>query len=240
MTTINYVRWSADDDKKVEGSRQNFLNLKTIKDNNITGEIIYVEEKGVSGKVPIYDRPKLGPLLKKLPKDTKIIVSDLSRLGRLDYDLISFRDERITNLIISDKPTLTKDENRVMFVLEATMSDKYRRDLSEKQKQKCQEMQSSIAEKGFYITKSTNRKMTKLGVHNSMDKARAKATEALKQKAIYNLSKVQIHLNDAKNHSKSLLGMANYLNVRNIKTARGCSWSASTVQRALDRISTLH
>ena len=31
------------------------------------------------------------------------------------------------------------------------------------------------------------------------------------------LSKVQIHLNDAKNHSKSLLGMANYLNVRNIK-----------------------
>ena len=163
MTTINYVRWSADDHIKVESSRQNFLNLKTIKDNNIKGEIIYVEEKGVSGKVPVYDRPKLGPLLKKLPKDTKIIVSDLSRLGRLDYDLISFRDERTTNLIISDKPTLTKDENRVMFVLEATMSDKYRRDLSEKQRQKCEEMQASITDKGYYITKSTNRKNWKFG-----------------------------------------------------------------------------
>ena len=43
-------------------------------------------------------------------------------------------------------------------------------------KEKCLEMKTSIAEKGYYITKSTNRKMTKLGVHNSMDKARAKAT----------------------------------------------------------------
>ena len=239
MTTINYVRWSADDHIKVEGSRQNFLNLKTIKDNNITGEIIYVEEKGVSGKVPIYDRPKLGPLLKKLPKDTKIIVSDLSRLGRLDYDLISFRDERTTNLIISDKPTLTKDENRVMFVLEATMSDKYRRDLSDKQREKCQEMQASIAEKGYYITKSTNRKMTKLGVHGFMDKARAKASQSRKEKANFYIGQIRIHLEDAQNHSESLLGMANYLNARSVKTSRNSCWSASTVKRALDRLQTL-
>ena len=43
------------------------------------------------------------------------------------------------------------------------MSDKYRRDLSEKQNRNAK-VQSSIAEKGYYITKSTNRKMTKLGV----------------------------------------------------------------------------
>ncbi len=239
MTTINYVRWSADDHIKVESSRQNFLNLKTIKDNNIKGEIIYVEEKGVSGKVPVYDRPKLGPLLKKLPKDTKIIVSDLSRLGRLDYDLISFRDERTTNLIISDKPTLTKDENRVMFVLEATMSDKYRRDLSEKQRQKCEEMQASITDKGYYITKSTNRKMTKLGVHGFMDKARAKASQSRKKKANFYIGQIRIHLEDAQNHSESLLGMANYLNARSVKTSRNSSWSASTVKRALDRLQTL-
>jgi DNA invertase Pin-like site-specific DNA recombinase len=233
---IAIVRLSND---KSDEDRQKFILKNHFKKHNIT-DVKYVEDIGISGGVPIFDRPKLGPVLKAAPKGTTVYVSDLSRLGRLDYDMMKFRDNKNFNLVVCNNPEITEDKNRIMFGVNAIMDDQYRRDLSAKQKEKCLEMKTSIAEKGYYITKSTNRKMTKLGVHNSMDKARSKATEAVKQKAMRDLSKVQIHLNDAKNHSKSLLGMANYLNVRNIKTARGCSWSASTVKRALDRISTLH
>tara|TARA_B100000123_G_scaffold88291_1_gene64043 strand:+ start:45 stop:755 length:711 start_codon:yes stop_codon:yes gene_type:complete len=234
---VAYIRLSND---QSDIDRQKFIINDYINRNNITDNVEFVEEIGTSGGVPILDRPKLGSVLKTAPRGTTILAADISRLGRLDYDMMKFRDNKNFNLVVCNNPEITEDKNRIMFGVNAIMSDQYRRDLSAKQKEKCLEMKTSIAEKGYYITKSTNRKMTKLGVHNSMDKARAKATEAVKQKAMRNLSKVQIHLNDAKNHSKSLLGMANYLNVRNIKTARGCSWSASTVKRALDRISTLH
>jgi hypothetical protein len=157
----------------------------------------------------------------------------------LDYDMMKFRDDKNFKLVMCNNPEITEDKNRIMFGVNAIMSDQYRRDLSVKQKEKCQEMQASITEKGYYITKSTNRKMTKLGVHGFMDKARAKASQSRKEKANFYIGQIRIHLEDAQNHSESLLGMANYLNARSVKTSRNSCWSASTVKRALDRLQTL-
>ena len=235
MWNIAAIRLS---DSAAEKARQMFILKDYFQKHNIT-DIQYVEDIGTSGGVPILDRPNLGSVLKKAPKGSTVYVSDISRLGRLDYDMMKFRDNKNFKLVICNNPEITEDKNRIMFGVNAIMSDQYRRDLSVKQKEKCQEMQSSITEKGYYITKSTNRKMTKLGVHRFMDKARAKASQSRKEKANFYIGQIRIHLEDAKNHSESLLGMANYLNARSVKTSRNSCWSASTVKRALDRLITL-
>lgn len=236
---LAYIRNSDDDSKHMVASRQKFIIQEYIKSNNLTDEVIFVEEIGVSGKVPIYQRPKLGTFLDTVPVGTTILVADITRLGRLDHDMMKFRDDNRFNLVICNNPSITEEKNRLIFGVTSMFSDQYRRDLSKKQKEKCQEMQASITDKGYYITKSTNRKMTKLGVHGFMDKARARASQSRKEKANFYIGQIRIHLEDAQNHSESLLGMANYLNARSVKTSRNSCWSASTVKRALDRLQTL-
>ena len=101
---VAYIRLS---NNQSDIDRQKFIINDYINRNNITDHVEFVEEIGTSGGVPILDRPKLGSVLKTAPKGTTILTADLSRLGRLDYDMIKFRDNKNFNLVVCNNPELS-------------------------------------------------------------------------------------------------------------------------------------
>ena len=230
-----YVRVSTDDQ---DVKRQEMEILKYL--NGGDHEIVWFKEEGVSGKIAPEKRPQLSACIEmaKLKKGS-IVVADLDRFSRSMVHTLTFFEQILDkgkmNLIVCNDPTISS--NYTNFAMKTMFAEFERRKISERTKSGLDRIKQELRDKGSYKTKQ-GRKITKLGMHDHLDKARAKAGEHVSAEAdgfaeihgptIWKLLKA----------GDSYREIAQTFNNMQIPTARGGSkWYASTLRNLVYRYS---
>ena len=130
-------------------------------------------------------------------------------------------------------PTISEDPMRLQ--MKALFSEWERQRISERTKDKLDEYQTQIKEKGYFISKQ-GKKIKKLGTHSKMAKAHIKAGEQVSDDADIFSKSIYYYINDAYTNCGTLSEMAEYLNDRDVETPRGGTWYPSSVRNQLKRL----
>ena len=96
-------------------------------------------------------------------------------------------------------------------------------------------IKGELTEKGSIISSNGNR-ITKLGIHNEMDKARASASEVVKTIADNFATKIAPTVSKRLKAGESYREIAQELNDLEVPTARGGKWWASSVRNIAKRL----
>jgi len=197
-------------------------------------DITWFNEQGVSGKTPTAQRPVFQDCIRFARKNkATLVVANLSRLGRDLAEISSwYRDYVISGrieLVAMDYPNLQTDTAGIFFAIQQMERIK----IAERTQLAMNRIKDEIASNGFAITRDGKR-IERLGSANPA-KASAAGVSAIQQKADLFASNVLPLIKELKGQGLSLAQIADQLNQRSIKTARGGDWYASTVSNALKR-----
>jgi len=232
-TYFAYVRVSTDDQ---DVRRQEMEILKFLNGGNHS--IVWFKEEGVSGKVDPEHRPKLSECIEtaKSMKGT-IIVADLDRFSRTTWHTLKFFEtilkKNAVKLVVCNDPTIS--ENKQNFYMKAMFADFERDKISERTKSGLERIKNELREKGS-ITTSKGKRITKLGIHDEMDKARASASVAVKTIADNFATKIAPTVNKRLKSGDSYREIAQELNDLSVPTARGGKWHASSIRNIAIRL----
>lgn len=207
----------------------------------------YIDE-GFSGSLDPEERPALKQCLSDAFKNKRkggkgtIIISDTSRFARKRYMAEKFFVEQMSkgkcSLIVAEQPLLEEvpDDIKMKLLLDKADSDqKFREEISLKTKQALEAIKSEINTKGFKLSK-LGKKITKLGVHSEMEKARDLATEKTISKADSFAHYWYPEIQDRIRRNMTYREIAEDFNYRGKKTMKGGEWHASTISNIVKRI----
>ena len=172
-----YVRVSTDDQ---DVARQENEIKKWLNGGN--HQVMWFKEEGVSGKISPYKRPELAKCIETARvNEATIIVSDIDRFSRRIQDTMDFFEEKLEKgkikFVVCNEPEISESWER--FSMKAYFGAMERRRIAERTRQGLDRIKRELKEKGTYKTR-TGRNITKLGLHEHMDKARARAGEVVK------------------------------------------------------------
>jgi len=232
-TYFAYVRVSTDDQ---DVRRQEMEILKWLNGGNHS--VVWFKEEGVSGTIDPEHRPKLSQCIETAKAmNGTIIVADLDRFSRTMWHTLKFFEtilkKNAVKLIVCDDPTLS--DNKERFYMKALFADFERDKISKRTKSGLARIQGELIEKGSIISSNGNR-ITKLGIHNEMDKARASASTAVKTIADNFATKIAPTVNKRLKAGESYREIAQELNELGVPTARGGNWHASSVRNIAKRL----
>ena len=228
-----YVRVSTDDQ---DVARQENEIKKWLNGGN--HQVMWFKEEGVSGKISPYKRPELAKCIEtaRVNKAT-IIVSDIDRFSRRIQDTMDFFEEKLEKgkikFVVCNEPEISESWER--FSMKAYFGAMERRRIAERTRQGLDRIKRELKEKGTYKTR-TGRKITKLGLHEHMDKARARAGEVVKAQSDGFAQIVAPTILALQKSGMSYRQIATNLNQIGTTTARGGSWYASTVRNVIKRL----
>ena len=228
-----YVRVSTDDQ---DVARQENEIKKWL--NGGDHQVMWFKEEGVSGKISPYKRPELAKCIEtaRVNKGT-IIVSDIDRFSRRIQDTMDFFEEKLDKgkikFVVCNEPEISESWER--FSMKAYFGAMERRRIAERTRQGLDRIKRELKEKGTYKTR-TGRNITKLGLHEHMDKARARAGEVVKAQSDGFAQIVAPTILALQKSGMSYREIATNLNQIGTTTARGGSWYASTVRNVLKRL----
>ena len=232
-TYFAYVRVSTDDQ---DVRRQEMEIKKWLNGGNHS--IVWFKEQGISGKIAPEHRPKLNECIETAKAmNGTIIVADLDRFSRTMWHTLKFFEtilkKNAVKLIVCDDPTLS--DNKERFYMKALFADFERDKISERTKSGLARIKNELREKGS-ITTSKGKRITKLGVHDEMDKARASASTAVKTIADNFATKIGPTVYKRLKAGESYREIAQELNELGVPTARGGNWHASSVRNIAKRL----
>jgi DNA invertase Pin-like site-specific DNA recombinase len=247
---VGYLRVSTEDQ---DCMRQTHSIKKYLNGGDYT--LSFYKEEPMSGATDPYTRPQLMKAVEHCRKQKATLVfADLERLCRTMWMTLRFLDETIKqnriNFIVCNDPSISEDPMRLH--MKALFSEWERQRISERTKATLDAYQEQIKTQGYFRSKDKvinkkvikGRKITKLGTHSKMDKARQKAGEVTMQKADTFAQEIAFHLNDAYTNCVSLHEMSHYLNERNVPTPgqrwkkkrENAKWYPSSVRNMLKRL----
>lgn len=228
-----YVRVSTDD-QDVERQKLEIKNWLNGGDH----QVIWFEEEGISGKIAPEKRPKLAECINtaKASKGS-IIVADLDRFSRTQWHTLKFFEEVLDKgkikLIVCNDPSISESFER--FSMKVMFAEFERKKISERTKSGLARIKNELKEKGIYKSRE-GRKVTKLGIHDHMDKARARAGEVVKAQSDGFAQIVAPTILALQKSGMSYREIATNLNQIGTTTARGGAWYASTVRNVIKRL----
>lgn len=201
-------------------------------------QIIWFKEEGVSGKISPYKRPELAKCIETARvNEATIIVSDIDRFSRRIQDTMDFFEEKLEKgkikFVVCNEPEISESWER--FSMKAYFGAMERRRIAERTRQGLDRIKRELKEKGTYKTR-TGRNITKLGLHEHMDKARARAGEVVKAQSDGFAQIVAPTILALQKSGMSYREIATNLNQIGTTTARGGSWYASTVRNVIKRL----
>ena len=232
-TYFAYVRVSTDDQ---DVARQEMEIKKWLNGGNHS--VVWFKEEGISGKIAPEHRPKLNECIEtaKAMSGT-IIVADLDRFSRTTWHTLKFFEtilkKNAVKLVVCNDPTIS--ENKQNFYMKAMFADFERDKISERTKSGLERIKNELREKGS-ITSSKGKRITKLGIHDEMDKARASASTAVKTIADNFATKIAPTVSALSRGGESYREIAQKLNDLGVPTARGGNWHASSVRNIAKRL----
>ena len=232
-TYFAYVRVSTNDQ---DVARQEMEILKFLNGGNHS--VVWFKEEGVSGTIDPKHRPKLNECIETAMKlNGTIIVADLDRFSRTMWHTLKFFEtilkKNAVKLIVCDDPTLSNNKER--FYMKALFADFERDKISKRTKSGLNRIKGELTKKGSIISSNGNR-ITKLGIHNEMDKARASASTAVKTIADNFATKIAPTVSALSRGGESYREIAQKLNDLGVPTARGGNWHASSVRNIAKRL----
>ncbi len=228
-----YVRVSTDDQ---DVARQEMEIKKWL--NGGDHQVLWFREEGISGKIAPEHRPKLNECIEKAKamKGT-IIVADLDRFSRTTWHTLKFFEtilkKNAVKLVVCNDPTIS--ENKQNFYMKAMFADFERDKISERTKSGLERIKNELREKGSVVSQKGKR-ITKLGIHDEMDKARASASQAVKTIAQNFANKIAPTVSKRLQAGDSYREIAQELNDLEVPTARGGKWHASSVRNIAKRL----
>lgn len=234
-TYFAYVRVSTDDQ---DVARQEMEILKWLNGGNHS--VVWFKEEGVSGKIAPEHRPKLNECIEtaKAMKGT-IIVADLDRFSRTTWHSLKFFEtilkKNAVKLVVCNDPTIS--ENKQNFYMKAMFADFERDKISERTKSGLERIKNELRDKGSF-TSTKGKKITKLGIHDEMDKARASACESIQAIANNFAEKIRPTIEKRMKAGDTYREIAQELNDLGVATARGGDWHASSVRNIAKRLET--
>ena len=228
-----YVRVSTDDQ---DVARQENEIKKWL--NGGDHQVMWFKEEGVSGKISPYKRPELAKCIETARvNEATIIVSDIDRFSRRIQDTMDFFEEKLEKgkikFVVCNEPEISESWER--FSMKAYFGAMERRRIAERTRQGLDRIKRELKEKGTYKTR-TGRNITKLGLHEHMDKARARAGEVVKAQSDGFAQIVAPTILALQKSGMSYREIAINLNQIGTTTARGGAWYASTVRNVLKRL----
>ena len=232
-TYFAYVRVSTDDQ---DVARQEMEIKKWLNGGNHS--VVWFKEEGVSGTIAPEHRPKLNECIETAKAmNGTIIVADLDRFSRTMWHTLKFFEtilkKNAVKLIVCDDPTLS--DNKERFYMKALFADFERDKISKRTKSGLKRIKGELNEKGSIISSNGNR-ITKLGIHNEMDKARASASTVVKTIADNFATKIGPTVTKRLKAGESYREIAQELNDLGVPTARGGNWHASSVRNIAKRL----
>lgn len=197
-------------------------------------DIKWFVEQGVSGKTPTSQRPVFQACIRYARKQkATLVVANLSRLGRDLAEVATFYRDYVEagriDLHAMDYPNLEKDTAGIFF----TIQQMERVKISQRTQAAMDRIKAEIKANGFAITRDGKR-IDRLGSANVQAASKA-GVSAIKKTADQFASNVLPLIQSLQNQGMSLAAIAEELNVRSIKTARGGDWYASSVRNILKR-----
>jgi DNA invertase Pin-like site-specific DNA recombinase len=201
-------------------------------------QIMWFKEEGVSGKISPYKRPELAKCIETARvNEATIIVSDIDRFSRKIQDTMDFFEEKLEKgkikFVVCNEPEISESWER--FSMKAYFGAMERRRIAKRTKQGLDRIKRELKEKGTYKTR-TGRNITKLGLHEHMDKARARAGEVVKAQSDGFAQIVAPTILALQKSGMSYREIATNLNQIGTTTARGGDWHASTVRNVIKRL----
>ena len=232
-TYFAYVRVSTDDQ---DVARQEMEIKKWLNGGNHS--VVWFKEEGISGKIAPEHRPKLNECIETAKAmNGTIIVADLDRFSRTTWHTLKFFEtilkKNAVKLVVCNDPTIS--ENKQNFYMKAMFADFERDKISERTKSGLERIKNELREKGS-ITSSKGKRITKLGIHDEMDKARASASTAVKTIADNFATKIAPTVSALSRGGESYREIAQKLNDLGVPTARGGNWHASSVRNIAKRL----
>ena len=232
-TYFAYVRVSTDDQ---DVARQEMEIKKWL--NGGDHSVVWFKEEGISGKIAPEHRPKLNECIETAKAmNGTIIVADLDRFSRTTWHTLKFFEtilkKNAVKLVVCNDPTIS--ENKQNFYMKAMFADFERDKISERTKSGLERIKNELREKGS-ITSSKGKRITKLGIHDEMDKARASASTAVKTIADNFATKIAPTVSALSRGGESYREIAQKLNDLGVPTARGGNWHASSVRNIAKRL----
>ena len=232
-TYFAYVRVSTDDQ---DVARQEMEIKKWLNGGNHS--VVWFKEEGISGKIAPEHRPKLNECIETAKAmNGTIIVADLDRFSRTTWHTLKFFEtilkKNAVKLVVCNDPTIS--ENKQNFYMKAMFADFERDKISERTKSGLERIKKELREKGS-ITSSNGNRITKLGIHDEMDKARASASTAVKTIADNFATKIAPTVTKRLKAGESYREIAQELNDLGVPTARGGNWHASSVRNIAKRL----
>ena len=192
--------------------------------------VVWFKEEGISGKIAPEHRPKLNECIETAKAmNGTIIVADLDRFSRTTWHTLKFFEtilkKNAVKLVVCNDPTIS--ENKQNFYMKAMFADFERDKISERTKSGLARIKNELREKGS-MTSSKGKRMTKLGIHDEMDKARASASEVVKTIADNFAMKIKPTIEKRLKAGDSYREIARELNELGVKTARQIKDQSST------------
>ena len=232
-TYFAYVRVSTDDQ---DVARQEMEIKKWLNGGNHS--VVWFKEEGISGKIAPEHRPKLNECIETAKAmNGTIIVADLDRFSRTTWHTLKFFEtilkKNAVKLVVCNDPTIS--ENKQNFYMKAMFADFERDKISERTKSGLERIKKELRQKGS-ITSSNGNRITKLGIHDEMDKARASASTAVKTIADNFATKIAPTVSALSRGGESYREIAQKLNDLGVPTARGGNWHASSVRNIAKRL----
>ena len=235
---VAYVRVST---SKQETERDK----KDIRDwlNGGNHDVTWFEEN-ISGKVHPDERPVLQEAMEFAKKEkATIVVSSISRLFRTTWHGLQYFETHVetgkVHLIVCDDPMLSANpkQNKLVLAIKSAMAQDMREKISQNTGSALARINEVIEKEGYFYTKA-GRRITKLGVHDEMDKARELGKKASIEKADVFAERMTPVIADLVRQGYSLREMAKYLNNHKdmYKTRRGGRWGPSNVSNLVNRI----
>lgn len=231
-----YVRVSTDSQ---DVARQEMEIKKWL--NGGDHQVIWFREEGVSGKISPSKRPELSKCIEtaKVNKGT-IIVADIERFSRRIQDTMDFFEEKLEKgkikFVVCNEPEISESWER--FSMKAYFGAMERHRIKERTRSGLAKIKEEIREKGRYQTRS-GRTITKLGIHDHMEKARARAGEVVKAESDGFAQIVGPTIQALLNSGMTYREVAINLNQIGTTTARGGEWHASTVRNVIKRLESM-
>jgi DNA invertase Pin-like site-specific DNA recombinase len=214
------------------------------KDLGPDAKIKWFEEPATSGSLPFARRPVL---LKALAwckaNDATLTLLTVDRFSRRAWETLKFFDEQVrTNKIkirVVDDPLLDPE----MLPLRIALSQMERERIRKRTKAALATIKEEIEEQGFYVTRNSGKRITKLGNQDNLAEAQAAGGAATRQKTRARNEELLPLIKSLREEGMSMARVAQRLNERAIPLASGTvpnvelgpKWHASSVANVLKR-----
>ena len=210
-------------------------------------EVTWFREEGVSSGTPWDQRQVLQDCISHCRKTgATMVVYSISRIARKMWETLRFLENEISSgkikLVVVDDPTL--DEMTIGF--KAMFAQHERKQIQMRTKASLSRIKAEIEEKGSYTARS-GRVITKLGVHDNLDKAGKKGNAVQAAKADARAEELATMLTNFRTQGLSYREIANQLNLMGVPTTKNrrnpdqsvddrSQWYASTVRNYVKRL----